>query len=113
MKQTTQNPIPLLTDGQIKELLLAAKATSEKDWEVLSYFVATGKRSTEVVEDLKYMKISRRKILAMFHKYSKLLPVKITPHMIRHYDAIRLQQLGVHPNIIAKKLRWNLQPSFF
>ena len=44
-----KEPLSALTEEQVKMVLTATK-DSPRDWEIFSYFVATGKRASEVAE---------------------------------------------------------------
>jgi len=87
----------VLSRDDIKLLLSKAKETNEDEWKILSFMVTTGGRVAETASTFGLM---RRKIDRMCTKYSLKLGYQLTPHMIRKFYAIELQDLGVHPNII-------------
>jgi integrase len=90
-----------LSEKNVKRLLHIAKQTDDHEWEILSYLVATGKRTSKIADTFG---LSPRKIEKICKKYSDKLGFELTPHMFRRLYALRLQLLGVKPSVIEKLL---------
>ena len=86
---------------EVKMLLDLAKSRSERDWEIFSYMVGSGKRLSEVAE---IFEVQPKTIMEKFRLYSKLLGFTITPHKLQRFFASRLQWLGASPRGIGRLL---------
>ena len=86
---------------EVKMLLDLAKSRSERDWEIFSYMVGSGKRLSEVAE---IFEVHPKTIMEKFKLYSKLLGFTITPYTLRRFFISRLQWLGASPRGIGKLL---------
>lgn len=87
----------VLSRDEIKLLLSKAKETNEHEWAVLSFMIATGKRGSHAASTFS---LTAKDIVRMCKEYSGKVGYELTPHMIRKFYAIELQDLGVHPDII-------------
>jgi hypothetical protein len=89
-----------LSREQVKNLLVLAKDTSDKDWQLISYLVATGQRLDQAVDFFGRLgesrKVLRRCFMQMLKRYN------VTAHAARLAYAQELHAIGVHQKIIIR-----------
>jgi hypothetical protein len=91
-------------------LLELAEKRNAKDWDIFSYMVATGSRTSEIAEKFQ---TSPKRIAGKLKRYSGLIGFTIRPHDLRIFYYRRLHSLGISPRVIQFLIGHTIIPPLF